>query len=66
LQDNAWVETACAIFHDDTGQLTEALAFKAGEDTAQVAWLMAHDAMQLFASHTLLLQRAAQHLNAHF
>eukprot|EP00730_Choanoeca_flexa_P005209 TRINITY_DN11904_c0_g1_i7.p1 TRINITY_DN11904_c0_g1~~TRINITY_DN11904_c0_g1_i7.p1 ORF type:complete len:1110 (+),score=209.84 TRINITY_DN11904_c0_g1_i7:56-3331(+) len=64
--DNAWIETTCGLFHDDSGQLTEPLRFAPGADAKQVAWLMVHDSLKLFASHRELLKHAARRLDAHF
>jgi hypothetical protein len=64
--DNAWIETTCANFHDETGQLTQRLVLQAGDDAAHVDWFMAHSGLALFASHKELLRICCQRHGAYF
>lgn len=61
--DNAWVETTAAMFHDDTGAITRLIKFDSSTD---MMWLMVHRGVHLFASHSLLLEMAAESVDAFF
>eukprot|EP00730_Choanoeca_flexa_P007583 TRINITY_DN12352_c1_g1_i1.p1 TRINITY_DN12352_c1_g1~~TRINITY_DN12352_c1_g1_i1.p1 ORF type:complete len:1459 (+),score=335.46 TRINITY_DN12352_c1_g1_i1:373-4377(+) len=64
--DNAWIETSCVNFHDESGRLTEKLQFNAGDDACDVDWFMVHSGHDLFASHMTLLRYTARLHRAYF
>lgn len=64
--DNAWVETTCVNFHDESGRLTSKLAFEPGRGVIDVNWFMIHGGWKLFASHRHLLALVAKNHDAYF
>eukprot|EP00035_Acanthoeca_spectabilis_P013128 m.238780 g.238780 ORF g.238780 m.238780 type:complete len:374 (-) comp15810_c0_seq2:117-1238(-) len=53
--DNAWMETTCVNFHDETGASTRPFKLAAGDDAGDVAWTPFYEEMPLYATHTVFL-----------
>uniref|UniRef100_UPI0031F5DB14 TRPM2 chanzyme n=1 Tax=Salpingoeca rosetta (strain ATCC 50818 / BSB-021) TaxID=946362 RepID=UPI0031F5DB14 len=64
--DNAWVETTCVNFHDESGRHAARLKLQGGDDAEHARWMMVHGGLNLFASHRTLLQHVTSALNAYF
>ena len=64
--DNAWIETTCVNFHDETGRHADKLRLKGGDDAKNARWMMAHGGLDLFASHLRLLKLIVDHHGAYF
>jgi hypothetical protein len=45
--DNAWLETMCVNFHDETGRATKHFCLAAGDDAGDVAWTRYTEGMPL-------------------
>jgi len=59
--DNAWMETVCTLFHDETGECTKNLKLEAGDDAGAVKWMkidLNNEHFKLYASHRDFIQRA--------
>ncbi|CAB0004633.1 unnamed protein product [Nesidiocoris tenuis] len=64
--DNAWMETVAKNFHDDDGSFVGTLNLNAGDDAVGVKWLDVSSELQLYASHSSMLKKVAELLNAHW
>mmetsp|Transcript_36285 Transcript_36285/g.95066 ORF Transcript_36285/g.95066 Transcript_36285/m.95066 type:complete len:318 (+) Transcript_36285:195-1148(+) len=53
--DNAWIETTCVNFHDETGSSLSKFKLSAGDDAGDVAWTAYYEGMPLYATHTNLI-----------
>lgn len=64
--DNAWMETTACNFHDDDGNVLNALNFTAGSDAKHVKWLDVHSGLTLYANHMDFIETVADKLQAHW
>lgn len=64
--DNAWMETVAKHFHDEDGRFVGTFNLNAGDDAVGVCWIDVAQDLQLYASHSSMLQRVAEKLNAHW
>lgn len=64
--DNAWMETAAMNFHDDTGSEVGQLKLEAGDDAAKVKWSVVDSSTKLYASHSDIIRKVIERLNAHW
>eukprot|EP00055_Hartaetosiga_balthica_P002905 m.5717 g.5717 ORF g.5717 m.5717 type:complete len:1485 (+) comp2458_c0_seq1:201-4655(+) len=64
--DNAWIETTCVNFHDDTGEKTDLLQLKGGDDAKHAKWRTINSQLDLFASHKKLVKLVADYHHAYF
>ncbi|EGD81237.1 Nudt9 protein [Salpingoeca rosetta] len=64
--DNAWVETTCVNFHDESGRHAACLQLGSDDDARTARWMMVHGGWNLFASQRKLLQLVARHHSAYF
>ncbi|EEC14441.1 nudt9 protein, putative, partial [Ixodes scapularis] len=64
--DNAWMETVAYNFHDGAGNTVGKFSLEAGDDAAKVRWTDVGKELRLYASHSDLLQKAADCLGAHW
>lgn len=64
--DNAWMETTACNFHDDSGNVLDALSFAAGSDAKNVKWLDIDRNLNLYANHRDFVKTAAERLDAHW
>ncbi len=63
--DNAWVETECQHVHDDSGILgRHKFNSNIVSGVQEVAWIVAHEDLELFADHRSLLQYVVQTMEA--
>jgi len=53
--DNAWIETTCVNFHDESGTSFAKFKLAAGDDAGEVAWTDYYEGMPLYATHTIFL-----------
>merc|ERR1712117_864575 len=63
--DNAWMETVALHFHDDTGDSVGQFPLKAGDDAKAITWMSLHSGLQLYASHSDMLRRVVERMEAH-
>jgi len=64
--DNAWMETVAFLFHDDSGSTIGKFDLKAGDDAKALKWTDISQEVELYASHSLFVERAVQLLDAHW
>ncbi|EGD73753.1 nudix-type domain-containing protein 9 isoform b [Salpingoeca rosetta] len=64
--DNAWVETTCVNFHDESGRHAARLKLQGGDDAEHARWMMVHGGLNLFASHRTLLRMVASYHTAYY
>lgn len=64
--DCAWMETTANLYHDGVGDMVSQLPLRAGDDAKDVKWMDASQEMELFASHKVFVEKAAQILGAHW
>lgn len=64
--DNSWIETTACNFHDDDGNVLDALTFKAGSDAKHVKWLDVDQHLNLYANHKEFVEMTVDSLNAHW
>ncbi|OAF71436.1 hypothetical protein A3Q56_00782 [Intoshia linei] len=64
--DNAWMETVCVNFHDETGNSVGALPLTAGDDANDVMWMDVSSKMDLHGSHKYFLRKVTQLHDAHW
>ena len=64
--DNAWMETVAFLFHDDSGSTIGKFDLKAGDDAKALKWTDISNDVELYASHSLFVERAVQLLDAHW
>eukprot|EP00041_Stephanoeca_diplocostata_P027858 m.776020 g.776020 ORF g.776020 m.776020 type:complete len:345 (-) comp23261_c0_seq6:2762-3796(-) len=53
--DNAWMETTCVNFHDETGTVFSKFKLKSGDDAGDVAWTAYYPGIPLYATHNIFL-----------
>lgn len=54
--DNAWIETTCVNFHDETGSAFTKFKLKSGDDAGDVAWTEYKEGIRLYATHALFIK----------
>ncbi|CAJ0959795.1 unnamed protein product, partial [Mesorhabditis belari] len=59
--DNAWMETVCVNFHDETGLLND-VELEAADDAKAVKWVDITTTEPLYASHVQFINILRQHL----
>lgn len=64
--DNAWMETVAVNFHDETGEIVANFKLNAGDDAAKVKWMDVNRNIKLYATHSLIVEKAVQFLDAHW
>eukprot|EP00056_Hartaetosiga_gracilis_P000767 m.40371 g.40371 ORF g.40371 m.40371 type:complete len:247 (-) comp10347_c0_seq4:174-914(-) len=64
--DNAWIETTCVNFHDDTGDTSNSLVLKGGDDAKHAKWMVINSQLNLFASHKKLVRLVAEYHHAYY
>ena len=64
--DNAWMETVAFRFHDQSGKTIGKFDLKAGDDAKALKWTDISQDIELYASHTYLIEKVVQELNAHW
>ena len=64
--DNAWIETTAQNFHDQSGEFVGHISLNAGDDAIGVSWLDISANLNLYASHTKLLEIVANKHGAHW
>eukprot|EP00731_Ephydatia_muelleri_P023481 Em0015g1064a len=62
--DNAWMETVAFNFHDETGEAFSRIKLQAGDDAGAVKWTELSKSLDLYASHTQLVQEVVKLRNA--
>lgn len=62
----AWMETVAVNFHDEDGEFLSKLKFEAGDDAVGYYWIDVDHSVKLYASHSRLIQSAAELHDAHF
>lgn len=63
--DNSWMETTACNFHDDSGNVLNALTFEAGSDARRVKWLDIDRDLKLYANHKDFVEKVVDILKAH-
>ncbi|XP_055608307.1 ADP-ribose pyrophosphatase, mitochondrial [Uranotaenia lowii] len=64
--DNAWMETVAVNFHDEDGHVVGKFSLCAGDDAAKVRWMDIDSGVKLYASHTSIVRKVVELLNAHW
>lgn len=64
--DNAWMETVAVNFHDDAGSQVGKFDLKAGDDAASVRWMDIDKSIDLYASHSEMIEAVADRLGANW
>uniref|UniRef100_A0A0V0GA23 Putative transient receptor potential-related channel 7 n=1 Tax=Triatoma dimidiata TaxID=72491 RepID=A0A0V0GA23_TRIDM len=64
--DNAWIETVAQNFHDESGTIMDTLKLRAGDDAKDVLWIDISSNLNLYASHTYLIELVVSRHNAHW
>lgn len=64
--DNAWIETVALNFHDETGDKVGQLNLEAGDDAAKVQWSIVSAETKLYASHSEIIKKVVELLDAHW
>eukprot|EP00043_Microstomoeca_roanoka_P012869 m.125275 g.125275 ORF g.125275 m.125275 type:complete len:1533 (-) comp15614_c1_seq2:98-4696(-) len=64
--DNAWVETFCVNFHDESGRYASRLRLQGGDDATHARWMMVHGGLNLFASHNKLIKLVTELHGAYY
>ncbi|KAJ8922952.1 hypothetical protein NQ315_001498 [Exocentrus adspersus] len=64
--DNAWMETVAVNFHDDEGTSVGKFDLKAGDDAQSVRWTDIDRNLDLYASHSSMIEAVARKLSAHW
>nr|XP_018902593.1 PREDICTED: ADP-ribose pyrophosphatase, mitochondrial [Bemisia tabaci]XP_018902594.1 PREDICTED: ADP-ribose pyrophosphatase, mitochondrial [Bemisia tabaci]XP_018902595.1 PREDICTED: ADP-ribose pyrophosphatase, mitochondrial [Bemisia tabaci] len=62
--DNSWMETVAMNFHDETGEIIDAVPLTAGDDAVGVTWRDLCSSQPLYASHSSLLETVAKKFDA--
>uniref|UniRef100_A0A182TID3 Nudix hydrolase domain-containing protein n=1 Tax=Anopheles melas TaxID=34690 RepID=A0A182TID3_9DIPT len=64
--DCAWMETVAVNFHDGSGSVVGRFPLHAGDDAAQVRWMDVGEGVKLYASHSNIVKRVVDMLEAHW
>ncbi|XP_052859897.1 ADP-ribose pyrophosphatase, mitochondrial [Anopheles cruzii] len=64
--DCAWMETVAVNFHDETGAVVGRFPLHAGDDAAKVRWMDVSEEVKLYASHSNIVKRVVDMLEAHW
>uniref|UniRef100_A0A182MB98 Nudix hydrolase domain-containing protein n=1 Tax=Anopheles culicifacies TaxID=139723 RepID=A0A182MB98_9DIPT len=64
--DCAWMETVAVNFHDETGSVVGRFPLHAGDDAAKVRWMDVGEEVKLYASHSNIVKRVVDMLEAHW
>ncbi|XP_018319070.1 ADP-ribose pyrophosphatase, mitochondrial-like isoform X2 [Agrilus planipennis] len=64
--DNAWIETVAANFHDEDGTSVGQFELNAGDDAKNVKWMDIDKNLNLYASHSQLIQYVVKLRGAHW
>lgn len=64
--DCAWMETVAVNFHDETGAVVGRFPLHAGDDAAKVRWMDVGEEVKLYASHSNIVKRVVDMLEAHW
>ncbi|KAL3273030.1 hypothetical protein HHI36_014486 [Cryptolaemus montrouzieri] len=64
--DNAWMETVAMNFHDETGESAGKFSLRAGDDAKSVRWIDIDKHLELYASHSSLIEKVVKLHNAHW
>ncbi|XP_050093802.1 ADP-ribose pyrophosphatase, mitochondrial [Anopheles aquasalis] len=62
--DCAWMETVAVNFHDETGAVVGRFPLHAGDDAAKVRWMDVGEEVKLYASHSNIVKRVVDMLEA--
>jgi len=63
--DNSWMETQVYNYHDENDEL-KFVQLQSGSDASAVKWIEINSKLNLYASHSLFIQKTAEKLNAHW
>lgn len=64
--DNSWMETVAYNFHDEDGNSVGRFKLEAGDDAKAVRWTDISGDLDLYASHSSLIEKVAQLHHAHW
>lgn len=64
--DNSWMETVAYNFHDENGDSVGKFALEAGDDAKGVRWIDIDKDLNLYASHSSLIEKVAKIHHAHW
>ncbi|XP_053675580.1 ADP-ribose pyrophosphatase, mitochondrial [Anopheles nili] len=64
--DCAWMETVAVNFHDESGSVVGRFPLHAGDDAAKVRWMDVGEEVKLYASHSNIVKRVVDMLEAHW
>lgn len=62
--DNAWIETVCINFHDDTGRILNDIQLKSSDLARGIQWQDVSGQLNLYQSYTFILKRVAEQHSA--
>jgi len=63
--DNAWMESVCVNFLDETGELLADFKLEAGDDAKNVRWIDIDSSLRLYADHEIFIENVAEMREAH-